>query len=370
MKKIFTIIIAVIFTASMFAQAPQLLSYQAVIRNSSNNLIVSSPVGIQISILQGSATGTAVYVETQTPITNANGLVSMQIGGGTVVLGNFATINWASGTYFIETQTDPTGGINYSITCTSQILSVPFALYANTADSIKGGVKEKEPAYNSSVAKGITASDTIKWNAKSNFSGTYSSLIGKPILEDSISNYAVLLTGNQTISGTKKFNSDLLANGITVGIGNGSVSSNTAIGSTALQANTTGSNNTAIGFGSLLNNITGSYNTAIGINALSLNTAGTHNTAIGYKALTESTDNANTAVGSEALENNTTGGDNTAVGASAMLNNSSGIWNMAIGVGALMNNLTGNSNTANGFNALALNHTGNINSAGFSGTLF
>ncbi len=98
MKKIFSIIAGLLLTASVFAQAPQKMSYQAVIRNSSKALITSTPVGMKISILKGSATGTAVYVETQTATTNANGLVSVEIGSGTVVTGTFAGIDWASQT--------------------------------------------------------------------------------------------------------------------------------------------------------------------------------------------------------------------------------------------------------------------------------
>jgi hypothetical protein len=90
---------------------------------------------MQISILQGSSTGTVVYTETQTPTTNANGLVSIEIGGGA----GFSTIDWANGPYFIKTETDPTGGTTYSITGTSQLLSVPYALHAKTAESITGG---------------------------------------------------------------------------------------------------------------------------------------------------------------------------------------------------------------------------------------
>jgi hypothetical protein len=93
---------------------------------------------MRISILQGSATGTAVYVETQTPTTNANGLATIEIGGGTPVTGTFSAINWASGIYFIKTETDPIGGTSYTITGTSQILSVPYALYSKTAaDAVK-----------------------------------------------------------------------------------------------------------------------------------------------------------------------------------------------------------------------------------------
>lgn len=142
MRKLFTILIAVLFTASMFAQSPQKMSYQAVIRNSSDALVTNQSVDMQISILQGTLTGTAVYVETQTPTTNANGLVSIELGVGTIVSGNFSTINWANGPYFIKTETDPdgaTGGITYTITGTSQLLSVPYALYAeNSGSSIPG----------------------------------------------------------------------------------------------------------------------------------------------------------------------------------------------------------------------------------------
>ena len=84
MKKIITICAAIIMTASLWAQSPEKMSYQAVVRDGSNNLVTSSAVGMQISILQGSPSGTAVYVETQSPTTNANGLVSIEIGGGTV----------------------------------------------------------------------------------------------------------------------------------------------------------------------------------------------------------------------------------------------------------------------------------------------
>ena len=134
MKKLFTLIMVLIIAHNVFAQAPQKMSYQAVIRNSSNALVTSAAVGMRVSILQGSSSGTAVYVETQTQSTNANGLVSLEIGSGTPVTGTFEAINWANGTYFIKTETDPTGGTNYTITGTNQLLSVPYALHAKTSD--------------------------------------------------------------------------------------------------------------------------------------------------------------------------------------------------------------------------------------------
>src|SRR5271155_259545 len=100
MKKIKTILIAVFITVTAFAQAPQKMSYQAVIRNSSNVLVASTPVGIKISILQGSTDGNPVYVETQTVSTDVNGLATLAIGEGKVVSGNFANIDWSNGSYY------------------------------------------------------------------------------------------------------------------------------------------------------------------------------------------------------------------------------------------------------------------------------
>lgn len=112
------------------AQSPQKMSCQAVIRNASNNLVTNNTVAMKISILQGSTSGTVVYVETQTPTTNINGLATFEIGTGSIISGTFATINWANGPYFIKTETDPTGGTSYSIVGTSEFLSVPYALYS------------------------------------------------------------------------------------------------------------------------------------------------------------------------------------------------------------------------------------------------
>ena len=123
------------FSGSLQAQSPERMSYQAVIRDGSDNLITSSNVGIKIQILQGSISGTTVYEETHTPTTNANGLISIQVGAGNVVSGNFTNIDWANGSYYIKNQIDPDGGTNYSITGTSELLSVPYALYAKTSDS-------------------------------------------------------------------------------------------------------------------------------------------------------------------------------------------------------------------------------------------
>ena len=133
MKKLITLMIIVFCAATLFAQTPDKFSYQAVVRNASNALVTNAPVGVRVSILQGSANGNAVYVETQTATTNANGLLTIEIGGGSTLQGSFASIDWANGPFFLKTESDPAGGSNYTVTSTQQLMSVPYALYAKEA---------------------------------------------------------------------------------------------------------------------------------------------------------------------------------------------------------------------------------------------
>ncbi len=125
--------IMVLAVAVAMAQAPEKFTYQAVVRNASNVLVTNAPVGVRVSILQGSASGNAVYVETHTASTNANGLLTIEIGGGTAQQGSFVGINWADGPFYLKTETDPAGGSNYTVTSTQQLMSVPYALYAKEA---------------------------------------------------------------------------------------------------------------------------------------------------------------------------------------------------------------------------------------------
>ena len=133
MKKYSILFCLFLQLAFAFAQAPEKMSYQAVVRNNNNVLVSNHAVGMRISILQGSATGTAVYTETQTPTTNAIGLIAIEIGTGTLVTGTFANIDWANGPFFVKTETDPNGGTAYTLTASNQLLSVPYALHSKTA---------------------------------------------------------------------------------------------------------------------------------------------------------------------------------------------------------------------------------------------
>lgn len=135
--KFFLFFLSILFTVSKSnAQVPNNLSFQAVIRNASNQLVVSSPVGIRVSLLQGGVNGIAVYSETHAVSTNSNGLVTLEIGAGTVIAGDFKTVDWSKGNYFIKIEADPAGGTNYSIVTSSQILSVPYALYAKKSADV------------------------------------------------------------------------------------------------------------------------------------------------------------------------------------------------------------------------------------------
>ena len=132
MKKI--ILIASLFCAVfMHAQAPQGINYQAVIRNPTGSTVNNSSITLRLNILQNNATGNSVYSEKHAPTTSNIGLVNVVIGQGTVISGSFPSIDWSQGPYFIEIGIDLTGGSNFSILGTQQLMSVPYALYAETA---------------------------------------------------------------------------------------------------------------------------------------------------------------------------------------------------------------------------------------------
>ncbi len=133
------LIFSLFFLAIMgysFAQAPQAFNYQAVARDASGNVLQSQLLGIKISLHKGSESGTVVYSETFNPTTNEFGLFTLEIGKGTVVSGNFDTIHWGNNNYWLQVEMDPTGGTTYNNMGTSQLLSVPYAMYAERTPSI------------------------------------------------------------------------------------------------------------------------------------------------------------------------------------------------------------------------------------------
>lgn len=139
MKNSLTTLLFILTCTFLGAQTPEQMTFQAVIRDAGNSLVTNANIGMQFSILQTSATGVAVYIETHTTTTNNNGLATVEIGSGTIVAGSFSTIDWANGPYFIKSETDPTGGSSYTISGTTQFLSVPYALYAKEAGNTFSG---------------------------------------------------------------------------------------------------------------------------------------------------------------------------------------------------------------------------------------
>jgi Chaperone of endosialidase len=253
--------------ARLMAQVPQLFNYQGIARDAGGNVLPNRMIGVELSVLDGGPTGTVVYQETFTDTTNAFGLFSMQVGGGTVVSGSFAAINWATGNKYLQTAIDLTGGTNYTLSGTTQLLSVPYALYAQRAVVPVGGAWKIDG--NTSIADsnfiGTTNNAPLIFKTNGSLSGI--------IDPDSLNTYLGYGTSGQ--------------NELITPVPGGS--SNTGIGAEALYANINGSYNTAIGSYSLEDNIIGSYNVAIGganfpMLTLGHNNSGNYNTAIGVGA--------------------------------------------------------------------------------------
>ncbi len=207
MKRIIVLIFMLVLAmVSVWAQVPQKMNYQAVVRNTNNALITNQNVSAQISIVYGSATGPIVYVERHTATTNTNGLMTLVIGEGTVVTGNFGAIDWSDGVYYLKSEIDPNGGSNYTVESVQQLLSVPYALFANEAGNGFSGDyndlnnKPLIPTTTGELTNNsgfITLADVpaqvnADWNATSGsaqilnkpalFSGDYNDLTNKPTL--------------------------------------------------------------------------------------------------------------------------------------------------------------------------------------------
>jgi hypothetical protein len=334
-------------TTLVTAQVPQRINYQAVARDASGNELVNQQIGVRLSVLDGGPNAPSVFTETHQVTTNAFGLFTLQIGGGTTVSGSFGAIDWSTGSKFLQVEIDPNGGSNYTDLGAFELLSVPYAMYAAGGWSLRGNAG----TISGTNFIGTTDNQALNFRVNNEKSGR----IG--------------LGDMSTFLGYQAGNNDNLMNGTTfigyqAGFSNTTGFANTSIGNGALYSNTTGSYNTASGSNALSNNTTGSYNTASGYQALYSNTTGDNNTASGYRALyLNTTGFENTASGSNALYSNTEGSGNTASGAYALQSNTTGDDNTASGVNSLYSNTTGHDNTAIGRAALYYNTTGSYNTS-------
>ncbi len=139
MRKVFTsVLLITILVRLSLGQSSDYLTYQSVIKDSEGNLLNNAAVGVRIGVIQSSTSGTIIYQETHSATTNSNGLMTIAIGSGSASTGTWASIDWSAGPYFISSEIDPDGGTSYSISNTTQVLSVPFALYAKKAGEVDG----------------------------------------------------------------------------------------------------------------------------------------------------------------------------------------------------------------------------------------
>jgi hypothetical protein len=188
MKRILATIFLLIVATAVMAQAPQQFTYQSVVRDNSNNLLKNTDVMVTISLLQGGESSDAVYVETHHAQTNANGLMTLLIGGGTVTSGSFSDIDWGSGPYFVRVETNL--GDKGTLTTVQQLLSVPYAQYANatgnyteTDPSVSAWAKEaNKPQYDYSEIQNTPTIPTLPDLAAVATSGNYNDLSNTPTI--------------------------------------------------------------------------------------------------------------------------------------------------------------------------------------------
>jgi hypothetical protein len=343
MKKLL-LFLFLIQSTILLAQVPQGFNYQATVRNSSGGLIISQNVNFKFNLMQNAPTSVPVFSETHFAPTDDLGAVNLVIGKGTATTGTFSNIDWGNGTYYLGIELNT--GSGYVAMGTTQLLSVPYALYAKSSGT-------------SATVGAISAISTV--NGASITSGELN------LSPADATNPGVITTGVQTIAGAKTFSEDLTVNGITIGRGKGNQQYNNAVGIGVLEANTTGQWNVGLGYWALKSNTIGGSNNAIGLKALTANTTGNENNAIGDSALYKNTTGSqNIANGTVALGANTTGSGNVAIGFASLNKNTTGNNNTAIGESALNGNILGNGNTAVGYTASTVGDLTNATAIGNS----
>ena len=342
-----TLLIGSLSILTCAAQSPQQFNYQGVARDNGGNVLANQNIGLQFTLHSTSATGPIVYQEIQFTITNGFGLFNVKVGNGAVVSGNISTINWGGNSYYLQVEMDATGGAVYQNMGTSELLSVPYALYAEESGTGTFTALADADSDTRIQVEESTDEDIIRFDME----GTEFFRMDNGRLE-------VLNTGMSVFIGEGAGASDDLSNNNNVFVGhqagysNTTGNNNTASGSISLRSNTTGYSNTASGCFSLFSNTTGFLNTASGYESLFSNTSGLYNTASGYESLFSNTSGLyNTASGYLSLGTNTTGNQNTASGSGSLQSSTTGDYNTASGNESLFSNTTGNYRTGMGNSA-------------------
>lgn len=365
MKKI-TLITAMLFiVVSFFAQTPQAFKYQTVVRDNAGEILANQNVSLRMTILQGALPGTVVYAETHTATTNEFGLVTLEIGRGTPITGSFSTINWATSPSYLKTELDPAGGTTYLIMGTSELLSVPYSLYSNSAGST-ANFADSDGDTKVQVEKNPDE-DVIRFDIGGVEKMT---LIGNRL--ETGDDKRNIFIGKTTATNNNGTDNTVL--GYNTLFSNQTGNENTVAGTQALGDNLDGSRNTAFGYRSMLHNVSGSFNTSIGFQTMT-DGSGNYNSALGFYALLNNSGDNNTCLGSWACRWNYSGSNNTVMGNEALFWGYGGSNNVAIGTGAGFWNYGGSNNVSVGMDAgywggennTALGYNAFYNNAGSSG---
>ena len=217
MKKITFLLVLFFFATKIQAQAPQGIPYQAVARDNAGNLIKNQNIALRFSIHDGTANGTVVFTETHAVTTDALGLFAVNIGGGTSS-GTLADVNWGSGAKFTQVELDVTGGSNYTDMGTTQMMSVPYALYAANAN-VPGVPGPRGPTGATGATgrlgpQGATGSvgSVTAISGTSNANGATISGGNLTLTPADGTNGGVVTTGTQTFAGNKTFTGTTTAN--------------------------------------------------------------------------------------------------------------------------------------------------------------
>ena len=434
MKRLIQLLVIILPFYSLqvvYAQAPQGMNYQAVARNASGTILINQLISLRMTVTDGNG-GNTLFQETDTVSTNQFGLFSLKIGEGIPVVNTFSSIPWATATPWLSVELDPAGGSLFQFMGSSQLLSVPFALYA--ASGNQGPAGQNGDRYTSvstttmtistgnqnfNIATGLSYSigqTIIVANSVNNqmtglvnsynpSNGAMDATITSITGSGTYSNWNVSLNGapgpagppgilpNGSAAGNTPYwngtswvvnSNNVFNNGGNVGINTNLPAAKLHIKGSAdtsqllIDANSTQSNSQPL---IRLRNSSGidlmhihsdqGTNTYVGLHAGKLNNGGSFNSFFGSEAgASNTTGSDNTANGWSALTANQTGSDNVANGYQALSANTIGSNNTANGSFALSNNLGGNDNVAEGVFALSKNNFGYSNTAVGSNALY